>query len=195
MRADQSRARRKTRSRFAPSSCDPWHAREKMHAMASLSEVDRHCCTDFERSSLRSSLLWVPGVQMDERGHGGSTRLSIRGSLLRAPYGVLGVKVYWGPFPLHLADGSTPLELLDPFAREGDRSRSKCRRPTVRQPAPSGILLSAPPHLERAPVRTSSAKMIGGPERLLSPRSGRGHLRARERLVCRVVHQRNDGLP
>src|SRR5690606_41958938 len=41
----------------------------------------------------------VPGVRMEERSPG-SYRLSIRGSLLRSPWGVRNVKVYLDEFPL-----------------------------------------------------------------------------------------------
>jgi iron complex outermembrane recepter protein len=72
---------------------------------------------DFNRnnaSSVQAGLNTLPGVQMESRGDGGSKRLSIRGSLMRSPFGVRNVKVYWNEFPLTGADGSTPMELIDP---------------------------------------------------------------------------------
>lgn len=72
---------------------------------------------DFERNAaadIQSTINTIPGVQMETRGAGGSRRLSIRGSLMRSPFGVRNVKVYWNEFPLTLADGSTALELIDP---------------------------------------------------------------------------------
>ena len=72
---------------------------------------------DFERNaaaSIEPTINTIPGVQMESRGPGGSRRLSIRGSLMRSPFGVRDVKVYWNEFPLTLADGSTALELIDP---------------------------------------------------------------------------------
>lgn len=71
---------------------------------------------DFERNSAASiqpTLNSIPGVLMESRGAGGSRRLSIRGSLMRSPYGVRNVRVYWNEFPLTIADGSTGLELID----------------------------------------------------------------------------------
>lgn len=65
-------------------------------------------------ASLQSSLNQVPGVQFDARGNGGSLRLSVRGSLLRSPFGVRNLKVYWNQVPLTSPDGSTPLESLEP---------------------------------------------------------------------------------
>lgn len=54
----------------------------------------------------------VPGVRMEERSPG-SYRLSIRGSLLRSPYGVRNVKIYMDEFLLTDAGGNTYLNALD----------------------------------------------------------------------------------
>lgn len=54
----------------------------------------------------------LPGVRMDERSPG-SYRLSIRGSLIRSPFGVRNVKVYWNELPMTDAGGGTYLNALD----------------------------------------------------------------------------------
>lgn len=54
----------------------------------------------------------VPGIRMEERSPG-SYRLSIRGSLLRSPFGVRNVKIYMDEFPLTDAGGNTYLNLID----------------------------------------------------------------------------------
>lgn len=64
-------------------------------------------------SSPTDALNVIPGVYMEERGQGGSRRLSIRGSSLRSPFGVRNVKVYYDDLPLTSPDGSTPLEVVD----------------------------------------------------------------------------------
>jgi iron complex outermembrane receptor protein len=122
----------------------PWpelRAEQDAMAVTKLTPTD---LADHEGASLRSALVEVPGVQMDQRGYGGSTRLSIRGSMLRSPYGVRGVKVYWGPFALTLADGSTPLELLDPLLVGNMEVVRSIGSPQYGS-APSGLLLAAPP--------------------------------------------------
>ena len=63
--------------------------------------------------TLLPALNAVPGVRMEERSPG-SYRLSIRGSLLRSPWGVRNVKVYLDEFPLTDAGGNTYLNLIDP---------------------------------------------------------------------------------
>jgi iron complex outermembrane recepter protein len=54
----------------------------------------------------------IAGVRMEERSPG-SYRLSIRGSLLRSPFGVRNVKVYWNNIPFTEPGGNTPFNLLD----------------------------------------------------------------------------------
>ena len=54
----------------------------------------------------------VPGIRMEERSPG-SYRLSIRGSLLRSPFGIRNVKIYYGDFPLTDASGNSYLNAVD----------------------------------------------------------------------------------
>ncbi len=54
----------------------------------------------------------LPGIRMEERSPA-SYRLSIRGSLLRSPFGVRNIKVYWNDIPLTDAGGNTYLNLID----------------------------------------------------------------------------------
>ena len=63
-------------------------------------------------ANLLPALNTVPGVRMEERSPG-SYRLSIRGSLLRSPFGVRNVKVYLDEIPLTDAGGNTYFNLLD----------------------------------------------------------------------------------
>jgi len=63
-------------------------------------------------NSLLPVMNTVPGVRMEERSPG-SYRLSIRGSLLRSPFGIRNVKIYIDDFPLTDAGGNTYLNLLD----------------------------------------------------------------------------------
>lgn len=63
-------------------------------------------------NSLVSALNTVPGVRMEERSSG-SYRLSIRGSLLRSPFGIRDVKIYYDELPLTDAGGNTYLNAID----------------------------------------------------------------------------------
>lgn len=54
----------------------------------------------------------IAGVRMEERSPG-SYRLAIRGSLLRSPFGIRNIRVYYNGFSLTDATGNTYLNLLD----------------------------------------------------------------------------------
>lgn len=66
----------------------------------------------FSDESLVRSMNTLPGIRFEERSPS-SYRVSIRGNLLRAPFGVRNVKVYWNGIPYTDATGNTPLNLLD----------------------------------------------------------------------------------
>jgi iron complex outermembrane receptor protein len=63
-------------------------------------------------NSLVSGMNTVPGVRMEERSPG-SYRLSVRGSLLRSPFGIRDVKIYFDELPLTDAGGNTYLNAID----------------------------------------------------------------------------------
>jgi iron complex outermembrane receptor protein len=63
-------------------------------------------------NNLLSAVNLIPGVRMEERSPG-SYRFSIRGSLLRSPFGVRNVKFYLSDWPLTDASGNTYLNSLD----------------------------------------------------------------------------------
>jgi iron complex outermembrane receptor protein len=69
-------------------------------------------------NSLVSSFNTVPGVRMEERSPG-SYRLSIRGSLLRSPFGVRDVKIYYDEIPLTDAGGNSYLNAIDVNSVQG----------------------------------------------------------------------------
>lgn len=79
---------------------------------AQESIIDRQAIDKQLPYSLVSTMNSVPGVRMEERSPG-SYRLSIRGSLLRSPFGIRNVKIYLGEFPFTDAGGNTYLNSLD----------------------------------------------------------------------------------
>lgn len=62
--------------------------------------------------SFVSAMNTISGLRMEERSPG-SYRLSIRGSLLRSPFGVRNVKIYFDDFPLTDAGGNSYLNALE----------------------------------------------------------------------------------
>lgn len=79
---------------------------------ASVAIINKQQLMRFDGTSLVPSLNTVAGVRMEERSPG-SYRLSMRGSLLRSPFGVRNVKIYMDDVPLTDATGNTYLNLID----------------------------------------------------------------------------------
>ena len=79
---------------------------------SSVSVISNKQLRDQPGISMLPAFNSVPGIRMEERSPG-SYRLSIRGSLLRSPFGVRNVKVYLDEFPLTDAGGNTYLNSLD----------------------------------------------------------------------------------
>ena len=83
-----------------------------LKAPSSVSVISSKALRDQPGISMLPAFNSVPGIRMEERSPG-SYRLSIRGSLLRSPFGVRNVKVYIDDFPLTDAGGNTYLNSLD----------------------------------------------------------------------------------
>jgi iron complex outermembrane receptor protein len=64
-------------------------------------------------NSFLPSLNSQAGVRMEERSPG-SFRIAVRGSSLRAPFGVRNIKVYWNQIPFTDAGNNTYFSILDP---------------------------------------------------------------------------------
>ncbi len=79
---------------------------------SSVSVISNKSLRDQPGISMLPAFNSVPGIRMEERSPG-SYRLSIRGSLLRSPFGIRNVKVYLDEFPLTDAGGNTYLNSLD----------------------------------------------------------------------------------
>ena len=86
-----------------------------LRAVGSVSLIDSNQARNHTKSSLVGLINTVPGVRMEERSPG-SYRLSLRGSLLRSPFGIRNIKIYVDDFPLTDAGGNTYLNLLDATA-------------------------------------------------------------------------------
>jgi len=80
---------------------------------ASIGYIDKRLLNNNDQTSLQNASNSVAGVIMESRGYGGSHRLSIRGSSLRAPFAVRNIKMYANGIPLISPDGQAPLEMMD----------------------------------------------------------------------------------
>ncbi len=81
-------------------------------APAAIALINKNSLQRFDNKTLVPVLNTIAGVRMEERSPG-SYRLSIRGSLLRSPFGIRDVKIYWNDIPLTDAGGNTYLNLVD----------------------------------------------------------------------------------
>ncbi|WP_153798845.1 TonB-dependent receptor [Foetidibacter luteolus] len=79
---------------------------------AAVAIINRQQLQRLDNVSLVPVMNTVAGVRMEERSPG-SYRLSIRGSLLRSPFGVRNVKLYWDNIPFTDAGGNTYMQLVD----------------------------------------------------------------------------------
>jgi iron complex outermembrane receptor protein len=79
---------------------------------AAVQRVSSSTLQQMSNTSLVGAVNTIPGVRMEERSPG-SYRLSIRGSLLRSPFGIRNIKIYWKDLPLTDAGGNTYLNLID----------------------------------------------------------------------------------
>lgn len=86
--------------------------RPLLEQSASIALVSERDFNRFNETSIVNSFNTKPGVRIEERAPA-SYRVSIRGSSLRAPFGVRNVKVYWNDVPFTAPDGTSPLNLLD----------------------------------------------------------------------------------
>ena len=79
---------------------------------AAVSRISKAELNSVSTFSFLPAINNLSGVKMEERSPG-SYRLSIRGSLLRSPFGVRNVKIYYDDFMLTDAGGNTYINLLD----------------------------------------------------------------------------------
>src|SRR5690606_6591087 len=82
------------------------HERALLEVPASVSVITESAFERFNNASLLPVINAVPAVRMEERSPG-SYRLSVRGSTLRAPFGLRNVKVYWNGLPFTGPGGNT----------------------------------------------------------------------------------------
>lgn len=76
--------------------------------------TDSNLVNGFGAHDVSVALNQLPGVNMETRGNGGSRRLNVRGSSLRSPFGVRNTMLFMHGFLMTEADGTSPIEWIDP---------------------------------------------------------------------------------
>lgn len=69
----------------------------------------------FDGLQIATAVNTVPGVQWEQRGLGGTARISVRGSGWRSNFGIRGTRVYFDNIPFSQPDGFGLPELIDPY--------------------------------------------------------------------------------
>src|SRR5687767_769577 len=146
---------------------------------------------DFERfsnSTLLPTANTIPGVRMEERSPG-SYRFSIRGSLLRSPFGVRNVKVYWNGLPFTDGGGNTYLNLLD-FNSVGRMEIIKGPGGSLYGAGTGGVVLLQNPSSKENNLQFSAMAGSYGLRRYLL--SGEKHSKKND-VWFQYAHQESDG--
>ena len=86
--------------------------RKLLQTAGSVDLIDAGRIQAYDQTSVVPAMNTLPGVRMEQRAPG-SYRIAIRGSALRAPFGVRNIKVYWNDIPFTDPTGSTAFNLLD----------------------------------------------------------------------------------
>src|SRR5690606_17277885 len=85
--------------------------RRLIEVPAAISVVSNRDLSQYDNTNIIFALNAKPGVSMEERSPG-SYRISIRGSSLRAPFGVRNVKIYYNGIPFTDPGGTSYLNQL-----------------------------------------------------------------------------------
>lgn len=140
--------------------------------------------------SLVSSMNTIPGVRMEERSPG-SYRLSLRGSLLRSPFGIRNVKIYVDDFPLTDAGGNTYLNALD-ISAAGSITILKGPQSSIYGANSGGVVLIQPQVLTTDSTRIT-ADLSGGSYGLFRENVTLGKQWKNYQLNITEAYQRSDG--
>ena len=125
-----------------------------LRSVSAVNVIDSSLIKNQPSSSLVSMLNTVPGVRMEERSPG-SYRLSLRGSLLRSPFGIRNIKIYIDDFPLTDAGGNTYLNALDVSA-VGMMEIYKGPEASIFGANTGGAILINPPAISRNEIDISA---------------------------------------
>ena len=125
-----------------------------LRSVSAVSLIDSSLIRNQQSSSFVSTLNATPGVRMEERSPG-SYRLSLRGSLLRSPFGIRNIKIYVDDFPLTDAGGNTYLNALD-VAAIGTMEIYKGPEASIFGANTGGALLINPPALGNNEINVSA---------------------------------------
>lgn len=133
----------------------------------------------------------IAGVRMEERSPG-SYRLSIRGSLLRSPFGIRNIKIYVEDFPLTDAGGNTYLNAMD-IAAAGNITVLKGPQSGIYGANSGGVVLLNPSAILAQDSLQLSAALSGGSYGLFRESIAIGKTGKKYSFNLQHSYQRSDG--
>ena len=159
---------------------------------AAVAVITSNDMNRYANTSLVPVLNEVPGIRMEERSPA-SYRLSIRGSLLRSPFGVRNVKVYWNDIPLSDAGGNTYLNLIDMNELTGAELIKGPAASTYGAGTGGALLLKSEQSFSATAQNHFSAGITGGSFGLLGEQAGWNYSTTNFTSSLHQTHQQSDG--
>lgn len=159
---------------------------------AAIATINRQALEKVTSVSLVPSFNTVPGVRMEERSPA-SYRLSFRGSLLRSPFGVRNIKVYWNDFPLTDGGGNTYLNLVA-LPQISGAEILKGPAASVYGAGTGGVvLLQSPDAFTAQTIHHYTAGLLGGSYGLFQQQAGWQYSSPTFSTSLQQVHLQSDG--
>ncbi|WP_200975117.1 TonB-dependent receptor domain-containing protein [Echinicola sp. 20G] len=162
--------------------------RSLLEQAAAVSQVNEKELYRFNETSLVNAFNTRSGVRMEERAPG-SYRISIRGSSLRAPFGVRNVKIYWDDIPFTAPDGTTPLNILD-LSNVQNTEIIKGPAGSIYGAGNGGVISFTPKKIK---ANSANADLAVGDFGLLKYRLGMEQLLENGDIYASFVQQKSDG--
>lgn len=134
----------------------------------------------------------LTGMRMEERSPG-SYRLSIRGSLLRSPFGVRNIKVYLDGLPLTDGGGNTYLNLIDLTQVSGAEILKGPVAAAYGAGTGGGVLLQSGLYFSEAKTNRLSGGIAAGSYGLFQQQTGWKYSDAKFSSNLQQVHLQADG--
>lgn len=163
-----------------------------IRSTGSIGLIDSTTLNKQPGNSFLSAANTIAGVRMEERSPG-SYRLSIRGSLLRSPFGIRNIKIYLDDFPLTDAGGNSYLNALD-VAAASQLQILKGPQSSIYGANSGGVVLIQPMGSETSPDGTSATvKLEGGSFGSFHQNAVLEHQLGKYKFNITQAYQRSDG--
>ena len=160
-----------------------------LRATGAIGLIDAQTLQQQSSLSLLPAVNTTPGVRMEERSPG-SYRLSIRGSLLRSPFGIRNVKIYFDEFPLTDAGGNSYLNALD-IASIAEMQILKGPQSSIYGANSGGVVLLSSANNVQVP--TATVKLEGAAFGTFHEQVSLSNTWNKYQLAITQAYQRSDG--